>query len=30
MDVGHHEHVCVPLGLQDRLVETTGIIPFYE
>jgi hypothetical protein len=28
MDVGHYEHVCMPLGLQDRSVETTGIIPF--
>jgi hypothetical protein len=28
VDMGHHEHVCTPLGLQDQLVETTGIVPF--
>jgi hypothetical protein len=26
VDAGHHEHVCAPLGLQDRSVETTGIV----
>jgi hypothetical protein len=26
VDMGHHEHVCAPLSLQDRSAETTGIV----
>jgi hypothetical protein len=28
VDTGHHKHVHMPLGLQDQLMETTGIVIF--
>jgi hypothetical protein len=28
VDMGHHEHVCMPLGLWDWAMETTGIVIF--